>query len=273
MFTTPTTPADVPPPPRDVPRWFFVRRMQALVFIAVFMTALGFAMLGAVSVWSRHLPPGPDVGLDGHHRTARGRITRARYLANYHYGRRSPIEIRFTFQTPHAGLIAATGYTLDQSYRDARPGEEIEVEYDPAEPTVARPVGGFHGLFPAWAYLLLGWPVLVGIGLMFPLVLAVHREQALLTHGHVAEAEVADVGEVWYIHFGRRHPFDVAYAFRDVNGRDATGCDRTYQYDWAESLQVGDRVFVIYDPITPQRNALWITQPVQPADAPGGTGE
>jgi len=108
---------------------------------------------------------------------------------------------------------------------------------------------------------------------MFPLVLAVRREQMLLTHGNAVEAEVTDLGEVWYIHFGKRHPFDVVYAFRDVNGRDTTGCDRTYHYDWAESLQVGDRVLVIYDPIMPQRSALWVTQPARPTAAPGESRE
>ena len=36
------------------------------------------------------------------------------------------------------------------------------------------------------------------------------------------------------------------------------GRDRTYRYAWAERLKPGDKIGVVYNPVEPTANALWL---------------
>ncbi len=255
-------PVQVPPPPRDIPRWFFIRRMQALAFSGAIMLLVGLVNLVGVIIWSGHLPPGPDWHLDRRRHETQGQLEGTRFMPHYHMGNRSPWEVRFTFKTPGGRPIHATGYTFDESYQLKQPGDVIPIEYDPDDPTIARPAGGWHSLFPWWIYALVGAPmILPGLGVMLILWVRVRQERSLLTHGQAVEGRVVAVKTSWYVHFGSKHPYDIDYVFGDLIGQEQTGRDRTYRYAWAASLRPGDPLIVIHDTMDLRRNALWIDQP------------
>ncbi len=261
MSASGNTSVNVPPPPREIPRWFFVRRMQGRLFAGALMASIGLGTLVALVIWSGHPPPGPDWSLDRRHKTAEGRITDVVFMPHYHHGSRSPYRVRFTFGTEQSRPINAVGYTFDASFALKRAGDVIPIEYDPSDPRVARPTGGWHSLFPWWTYALAGIGLVPGLFVLIILDVQVRRERALLATGEAVEGEVTGVRAYPYVHFGRRHPYDIDYAFRDARGTPHTGRDRTYLYAWARSLRERDLLIVIHDPIDPARNALWLEQP------------
>jgi len=257
----------LPDPPRAVPEWFFLRRMRAVFFCGVLLTGLGlllglglpvfFFLLGG-RVW-----PTVDLALDRDHATATGRVVATECQYRVHFGSRHPWKVVFTLVTDDGTEAVATGYTLDPAFERLQPGDTIPVEHDPADPWRARPAGGTVSLIPLWLYLLILGLIGVphgGVGLVLLAVggTRARRERLLLVHGAAAPAEVLQVREVTYIHFGRRHPYDVYYRFTDHRGHEVTGKDRTYHYEWAERLQPGDRVGVTYNPVTPTCNVLWL---------------
>ncbi|MBN1341385.1 MAG: hypothetical protein JXQ73_01830 [Phycisphaerae bacterium] len=252
---------NVPTPPREIPRWFFIRRMQALVFTMGFMIALGFAMIGVAVLWSGYPPPGPDWALNQQHREARARITGAHFMPRYHYGNRSPWEVRFVFETSDGRKVATVGYTLDPSFGPGQVGQWMPIEYDSDRPTIARPVGGMHSLVPWWIYPLFGQPLILGFVLLPVLGVKIRRERDLLVRGEVAEGHVVEIKQSPYVHFNRARPYDITYTFRDFNRQERRGRDRTYHYAWAASLREGDPVVVIHDAMDGERNVLWIRQP------------
>ncbi len=261
MTTTQPSPIDVPPPPRELPRWFFVRRMQALAFSAVFFSILGVVLLAVPITISGHLPPGPDWTLDQQSRVAPGEILSLEYKRHVHINSRSPWKVGFAFQTHKGRTIRATGYTFDDSIQDKKLGDVIDVEYDPERPEHARPAGGSCSIFPWWTYPLFGWPLLIGLGMLIPLWRAVRRKRRLLSYGEATMGEVVGVDRRRYIHFGSKNPYDIRYAFSDLMGEQRRGQERTYDYAWAESLHPGDPLHVIYDPNEPCTSALWVRQP------------
>lgn len=256
--------SDLPPPPRVVPRWFFVRRMQVLFFSAAFMPALGAIILTVLGVIAGHPPPGPDFWLDRECRVAEARITGLRFLSHVHVNGRSPWEVGLEFTSPEGRVVRTHGYTFDDAGLEV--GGLIEIEYRSEHPEQARPKGGMASILPYWLYPILGWPLIVGFVLLIVLWRMVARERRLLETGEACEAEVVDVRRCKYIHFGRRNPCDVHYVVRERTGEGVSGKDRTYLYDWAESLEPGETVWVVRDPIDVSRSVLWVEQP-QPARA------
>ncbi len=250
---------EVAPPPRLVPRWFFVRRMQVLFFSVVLATAQGLLILIVIGAITGHPPPGPDFWLDRHAQTARGRITSLRFLSHIHMGNRSPWEVGLEFRTDSGRIVRTKGYTFDDVGIEV--DAPVDVQYSPDHPQWARPDGGMASTFPYWLYPIVGAPLIVGLVLLLVLWRNVARERRLLELGQAAPAEVTHVQRRKYIHFGRKNPFDVHYRLREPSGQETPGKDRTYLYDWAESLQPGDTVWVIHDPVDPRRSVLWIEQP------------
>lgn len=256
----------VPDPPRAVPRWFFLRRMRVMVFCGLLLTGLGVVLGGGLPLFfyvvSGCVSPIADSQLDRNHSSTTAVIRAKKLVSHTEIGSRHPWKVTFQFVTPEGMTVDAVGYTYDQSLATGAAGDEIEVEYDPADPSRARPAGGSASLFPPWAFLLT-WGLLLPESLGGPIMLIAagvraRRQRLLLTHGAGAEAEVVQVRRIGYIRFGSRNPYDVYYRFHDYRGLEVTGQDRTYHYGWAEELKAGDKVGVVYNPRGPAANVLWL---------------
>lgn len=261
-----TNQAAVPDPPRFVPRWFFVRRMQAMFFCGLLCLALGLVLGGALLgmfyyVGGRVLPT-VDWRLDREHASATGVITSKGQLTYVHMGTRHPWRVGFEFSTRDGAVVDAVGYTFERSFAAASVGDPVAVEYAPADPWQARPVGGSASLMPMWAVVLVlaatGPQAVVGAALLIYSAARARSERLLLVHGAGAAGEVVRLRRVGYIHFGAQSPFDVYYQFRDHRGLEVADRDRTYHYRWAEALRPGDKVGVVYHRQSPNVSALWL---------------
>jgi len=255
-----------PPAPRVVPRWFFVRRMQSMLFGGVFFTAMGLVVGIGVSLLLWYIAggvwPTVDTALDRNHATATATITDIELMRNINTPSGHPWKVSFEFADSRGSAVQAVGYTTDKSVAAMGVGGQIEIEYDPANPSRARPAGGTASVLPLWACLLVwgifGAQIIVGLALLAAVYVLARSKRILLTHGAGADAQVLQVKRIWYIHFGSKHPYDVYYRFRDHNGRDVIGRDRTYRYAWAEALKAGDKVGVVYNPVSSSRSLLWL---------------
>ena len=260
------TSVGVPEPPRAVPTWFFVRRMQAMLFCGLLLVGLGLGLGGGLSLMfyliGGRVSPMVDWDLDHNHAAAIALLTNKRFIAHTQVNSQHPWNVDFRFSTPDGTTVDATGYTYDQSFADKAIGELIPVEYDPADPSRARPAGGSAALTPPWVFFLLlaviGPELLLGVVLLAVTWSQARRERELLTHGQGAQAEVVRVRRVGHIHFGSQSPYDVYYRFPNGHGPEVSGRDRTYHYAWAEALRPGDEVHVICHPDLPEVNALWL---------------
>jgi hypothetical protein len=147
-------PALVPDPPREVPRWFFVRRMQALAFSGVLFiflaVVMGVVLSSVLYATTGQVSPAADLALDREHASATGVITAKRCMGNVTLGNRHPWQVGFSFTTRDGAAVEAVGYTLDPTLANQRVGDPIGVEYDPADPSPARPAGGTVAVMPLW---------------------------------------------------------------------------------------------------------------------------
>lgn len=258
--------AAVPEPPRAVPKWFFVRRMQAMLFCGLLFVGLGLGLGGGLSLMfyliGGRVSPMVDWDLDRDHATAPAILTHKRFIAHTEINSRHPWNVDFRFSTPDGTTVDATGYTYDQSFADKAIGESISVEYDPTDPCRARPAGGSAALMPPWVFFLIlaaiGPELVLGVVLLALTWSQARRERELLTHGRGRPAEVVRVRRVGHIRFGTRNPYDVHYRFPNGHGLEVSGRDRTYHYAWAEALQPGDEIPVICNPDWPEANVLWL---------------
>jgi hypothetical protein len=256
----------VPDPPRVVSRWFYLRRMRAMAFCGLLFAGLGVALgVGIPAVFcvsGDGISPLVDWKLDQRHASTSGVIVDKQLKTNIHINSRHPWRIAFEFATPDGASVEAVGHSLDPSFADRVSGDPIEVEYDPADPSRARPAGGSASLLPLRMFWVISAPMgamlLVGLGLLIAMALRARDELGLLTYGAGAQAEVVRVQRVRSIRFGAHHPYDVYYRFRDHAGREVLGKDRTYHYAWAEALAPGDRVGVVYHPQSSGASVLWL---------------
>ena len=107
-------------------------------------------------------------------------------------------------------------------------------------------------------FATLGPELVIGVVLLMLTWTRARSERLLLTHGEGADAEVVAVKKVRHIRVGTKRPFDVYYHFAGSLGRRVTGKDRTYHYAWAEALEPGEKVGVVYHPQAPEVNVLWL---------------
>ncbi|MCP4246977.1 MAG: hypothetical protein GY778_07995 [bacterium] len=269
MSEQPTTNVLVIDPPRDIPRWFFVRRMQAMFFCALLFIGLGILLgVGLPVVFyfvGGRVSPMVDLSLDRRHADATAVVTCKELMEHMQFNSQHPWKVDFSFGAPPEITINATGFTYEPSIASLAVGDSIDVEYDPDDPTRARPVGGSASLVPLWLFglllLILGPELIGGVILLVAIVYLARGERTLLAYGVGAEATVLDVRPIRWIHFGSNSPYDVAYRFFDHIGREVDGRDRTYHYDWARQLEPGQTVGVVYNPHQPGANALWLHGP------------
>ncbi|MFH0983150.1 MAG: DUF3592 domain-containing protein [Planctomycetota bacterium] len=249
----------VPDPPRAVPRWFFVRRMQPMFVCGLVFVGLGGLILFCLPLWDANLWPVDDLMLDYYHARTTAILIDKRLIPYVHMGSRNPWKVAFRFTTPEGAKVESVGYTYDQTFANKARGEALEVEYYPTHAQRARPAGGYAASAPPWAGFVTIAPLLIGSVVMLVVVgLRSRSERKLLAYGVGTAAEIVRVQSVWYIHFGTRHPFDVHYRFHDHRRMEVTGQDRTYHYAWAEALKPGDKVGVVYHPRQPEVNVLWL---------------
>jgi len=262
VTTQPLQTVQVPDPPRRVPRWFFVRRMQALLFCGVIFTVSGGGVLGIFAAASDPICPLADWELNRHAQTTTGHVTGTRLVEHTRSGSRHPWQVRFEFRTPDGSAIAAAGYTWDAAIGQKAPGDPLDVEFDPRQPAKARPVGGSVSLLsdPTLIFvpLMFAAEVVIGAGMLAAVAVQAAKERKLLAYGMGTTADIESVRRVGWIHFGSRSPYNVRYRFADYRGQEVRGKDRTYRYGWAEGLRPGDAVGVVYHPLRPSRNVLWL---------------
>ena len=264
----------VPDAPREIPGWFFLRRMRAMAFTGLLFTILGVVLGFGLPVFFYFLGgcvlPTVDLALDRNHALATAAITDKQYMRHTNVNSRHPWKIAFRFRTPGGTMVDTVGYTLNPSFADRQAGDPVEVEYDPADAWRARPVGGTAALMPLSAYLVIlatvGPEFVLGLVLLGLTWTRARNERVLLAYGSGTDAQVIGVRRVWYIHFGSKSPYDVYYEFPGRAGRKTIGKDRTYHYAWAEALEAGDTVGVVYHPESPEVNVLWL----HGKDAPSG---
>jgi hypothetical protein len=266
--------APMPDPPRHVPPWTFVRRMQAMFIGGVILTATGLSLGIGLPVFfyllSGRVSPMEDWRLNHHHASATAEFKVATIIPHVHHGSKHPYKVGFRFETADGQSVYAEGFTLDASFGNMQRGDTFPIEYKPDEPTVARPVGGSVALMPLWVYLLI-WGLLapeylIGLILLFACWRKAKGLRNLLVYGVGVEGSVTHVNRINYIRSGRRNPFDVFYRFTDHRGLTVTGRDRTYHYDWAEQLQLGDKVGVVFNPTFPESSTLWLTAKNSPTE-------
>jgi hypothetical protein len=257
----------IPDPPRAVPPHLYLRRARAMFFVGLIFTIVGpaaaVALLAATSATGAGISPFTDLLLNRSHSTVIATVLAKKLITSVHAGSEHPWRIDFHFERPDGKAVTAWGYTYDQELGNhLTPGDPIEVEYDPADPSRVRPVGGYAQPTPLWVSLLvlglLGVQALIGAGMMAGAMLLARRQQKLLAYGVGTEAEVLQVRCVKSINFGSKHPYDVHYRFRDQYGASVVGRNRTYSYAWAEALVPGEKVGIVFNPCDPRENALWL---------------
>jgi hypothetical protein len=243
-----------------------MRRMRVMAICGLVLAVVAGTFGGGLGVLFHYLGGGVsplvDSQLDRHHATTMAAITELEYVSHANLNSRHPWKVTFRFAAPDETVISTVGYTLDQSFANKAAGDLIEVEYAPADPRRARPVGGSASLLPAWVYLVTIGVLVpefgIGVGMLGLLAVRARNERTLLSYGAATEAEVVGVHRVSYIRMGTRSPYDVYYRFFDHRGIPTDGKDRTYHYAWAEGLRPGDKVAVIYSPASPAASVLWL---------------
>ncbi len=264
---TPQAGVNIPDPPRPVPAGLYCRRLRGMFFIGLIFLisgpAVGIGVIGSMMRAVGGSSPFSDLILDGRHEAASATVTAKRLIQSVHVDSQHPWRIHFRFEPADGGSILTSGFTYDQELGSrVATGDQIEIQYDPADPFRARPVGGYAASTPPWVFLLMvgifGAETLIGAFMLGGAIWLSRRERRLLAYGVAADADVLAVRRIWYIHFGSKHPYDVYYRFRDHHGVPITGRDRTYSYAWAEALRPGDRVGIVFNPRNPLENALWL---------------
>lgn len=268
MTDRPHTAIVIPDPPRVVPSRLYLRRARCMFFLGISFLAMSPAgvlimLIVHSSIGGGLTAPLPDLLLNANHSIATGTVTSKKLITAVHMNSEHPWRIGFHYDLPGGASVAGSGFTYDQDLGNRiQPGDQIEIEYDPSNPTRARPAGGYVGSAPPWVQLLLhgmfGSIGVIGAGLLIATYMTERRDRKLLTYGIAAEGTVVRVRCIGTINFGTKHPYDVYYQFRDPWGREITGRDRTYSYAWAEGLQPGERVGVVFNPRDPHENALWL---------------
>jgi hypothetical protein len=267
MTTKPQSDLSIPDPPRAVPAHLYLRRARAMFFIGLILMVSGL-MIGAValaslSVAGADISPVSDLLLDRSHARTTATVTAKKLITSVHNNHEHPWRIEFRFEGLNGSSVAASGYTYNQELgKRLVAGDELAVEYDPAEPAHARPVGGYAAPTPPWVVLLVGGifalQSLTGAGMFAGALTLAQRDRRLLAFGVAAEGEVLKVRCCKSISFGTKHPYDVYYRFRDQWGTDVSGRDRTYCYAWAQRLRPSGLVGIVFNPRNPRENALWL---------------
>ncbi len=259
-------PALVPEPPRAVPKGVFYRRMKSLFILGAMFTGLGI-LLGGGLPWlfyflGGRVSPTVDWRLNRRHVTTTAEVIGTELMKHFHSGSRHPWKVVFEFTTEDGSREAAVGFTWDPAVGHKAPGAPIEIEYDPDDPSTARPVDGTASLMPAWVYLLivglLAPQLVIGLVMLSMSAVRSRRLRELLEYGVGVTGEVTRIDTVSYVSMGRKHPYDVYYSFIDHRGVRAAGRERTYQYAWAEALNPGAFVGIVFNPADPRSSALWL---------------
>lgn len=255
---------NIPPPPRNVPAWFFVQRMKAAVVCSILFPALGMilAAVFCVLMLSGGALPSADWAIDRNKAEVEGRLVSKTLMRHTHINNRHPWNVSFEFDLPSGEKMRGSGYLLDESVANRAEGDALAVEYDRDDPSHSRPAGGSAALLGGVPLLLIGGVIgaelALGLAILLWMFSAVRRQRKLLMFGAPSRGEVERVSPVAYIHFGKAHPYDVYYRFDDAGRRPHRGRLRTYRYEWAAGLSQGSRVGVVYDPYSPHRNTLWL---------------
>jgi hypothetical protein len=241
--------------------------MQSMFFCGCLLSVSGTAMCIVISVLvsadlGGFVWPSVDMSLYRNHAVATGAITGLEVLEDINFPSGHPRRVAFSFRDDQGRTMDGVGYMRLSVLGDRSVGDALRIEYDPADPTRARPAGGSAAMMlfglHATVWAVTSPMAIVGLVLLLVVWRRSRRERLLLEHGAAADAEVTDSKLIWYVHFNRKHPSDVYYRFRDRQGTEVTGRDRTYRYAWAEALTPGEKVTVIYNPVASGENALWL---------------
>jgi len=131
-------------------------------------------------------------------------------------------------------------------WQQLQPGSSIEIQYLPDKPTQNRPTAARHGS-AIWFVAL--FPVVFGgVGLVLLAIVGrrAARNSRLLANGTLTRGVVEEKTVRHDITINNRHPFSVTYTFALPDGEVHTGKDLVTDRAFAEKLDAGQPVGVIY---------------------------
>jgi hypothetical protein len=243
----------IPPAPRRlsaetlkrIRRDVLLPRIFGMIWLGVFGTMLVvFLFLG---------DPLADYRISRSNETATGIVTDVT-----RQGRKNPYRIAYTF-TDRDGA-EHTGRSFSRSRRGLLTGNEVMIEYVPAEPRLSRIQGMRYCPIPLGTYVMaLSFTVAGGAIWAFGVV-KLGRMRRLCEQGAVTTGTV--VAARWNRLFSmrtsfrtpRRFRYEVHYRFTDDRGLEREAVHRTYAVPDSLHLSEGDPITVLFDRANPARS-------------------
>lgn len=245
--------ASIPPAPRRLSVKSLRRlRRDALLprLFGAIWCATGAVMLVVFLVLA---DPTVDFRIRRNHTTATGTVTEVTRRGN-----RNPYRIAYTF-TAGDGVEYA-GRSFSSRRRGLSGGNEVTVEYVPADPALSRIEGMRYASIPQTMYLLGLLFFVVGGMIWTTGVLKFGRMRRLCEQGSVTTGTVvaARWNKLMRMKTSPRTPrrilYELRYRFRDDRGRERESSQRTYAVADSFDFKEGDTITVLFDRANPARS-------------------
>jgi len=132
---------DIPDPPRPVPRWFFVRRMQAMVICGGVLGGLylviGIGLPILIHVLGGGGPPLANYQLDRHHVTTTGTVIRVQPVRYLSVGSKHPLDVTYSFRDQRDLEVTGCDRTYHYAWAESlKPNDSVAVIYNPRWPRI-----------------------------------------------------------------------------------------------------------------------------------------
>lgn len=243
----------IPPAPRRVAAKSLRRlRRDALMprLFGAIWCATGAVMLVVFLVLA---DPTADFRIRRSHETATGTVTEVTRRGN-----RNPYRIAYTF-TAGDGVEYA-GRSFSSRRRGLLRGNEVTVEYVPADPALSRIEGMRYASIAQTMYLLALFFLVVGGMIWTAGMVKLGRMRRLCEQGAVTTGTVvaARWNKLMRIKTSRRTPrrilYELRYRFSDDRGLERESSQKTYAVPDSLDFKEGDTVTVLFDRANPARS-------------------
>jgi len=243
----------VPPAPRRLAVESLRRlRRDALVprLFGAIWCGVGAVMLVVFLVLA---DPTVDYSIRRNHETATGTVTEVTRRGN-----RNPYRIAYTF-TAGDGVEYA-GRSFSSKRRGLLKGDEVTIEYVPANPALSRIEGMRYAAIAQTMYLMALLFLVVGGMIWATGMVKFGRTRRLCERGSAAEGTV--VAARWNKLMGmktsrgtpRRILYEVRYRFRDDRGLERESTQKTYAVPDSLDFKEGDTITILFDRANPARS-------------------
>jgi len=165
--------------------------------------------------------------------------------------------IFYTFAAPEGKTRQGKGELSRGRWQKLEPGDKIEIQHLPSDPSQNRLVGSETGKM-VWLVLL--FPFGFGVASLIILGLVgrrAARHARLLANGVLTRGVVEEKRERRDITINNRHPYSVRYRFDLPTGESQTGKDLVTDLAFASKLAPDQPVGVIYLPEDPAKCTLF----------------